>query len=157
MKEGKKKRRPYLLSDLNATKEELLQSAKSDKLITSNAEFRELFVERTKRFFEKESEARDIYKRILLFLCDRMNNKIPIKVDWFGTIYKKYKKVDHRYDFIKNEYVSSEYYVIRYTADRRFRRYFIDPENRQALKMKIYRRIRAFIKEFGKVKIINKR
>ena len=140
----------------NATPEELLESAKADKLITTNQEFRQLFIERVKRFFDDQDEAKVMYGKVVKFLRFRIDKRIPIKVDWFGTILSKHKKMSHRYDYTKHEYVDSEFYLILFVADKKFLKFFTNKENRQVLKDKIDRRIRAFIKKYGKIKIIGK-
>jgi len=145
---------PYICTSKNYTPEELLESAKSDKLITSNDEFRELFIQRIKRFFDKDSDARVIYDDLITFLYERLNNKVPIKVDWFGTIEKQYVKRGNRYDVVTKKHVTSEYYLIKFVIDRRFAAFFINKENRQILMAKIMRRSVAFVREFGKVKLI---
>lgn len=145
---------PYLRTDTNSYLDELLISAKSDKLIISTAEFRELFVDRLKRFFDKEAEVRVIFEDLLVFLRERINNNIPLRVDWFGNIEKQYVKRDNRYDVVTKKYVTSEYYLIKFVVDPKFAAFFKDKENRKILMEKIIRRSKAFVKEFGKVKII---
>lgn len=145
---------PYLMSIANYTHEEILESAKTDKLVLSNDEFKELFVERVKRLFDKESDVRYVYNRITTYLFERINNKIPICIDNFGSILKIPRKHSNRYDVITKEHVYTECYLAKFICDKNFRKYFLNKENRQVLKEKIMRRTVTFVKEYGKVKLI---
>lgn len=143
----------YELRDSDYTHEELLASAKENKLFLSTAEFKALFVEKAMKLIGSELYAKEIaeklyYSLVRYIMNERFIPAIPIIIDNFGTFMPE---VIERTRKKKGKYA---YVLITFIICNKFKEYF--DQNKPAIIKRSLKLIKDFVKVYGEVPLINK-